>query len=79
MHEVVTIETPGTPARTIPPWRAQLIVRSTAYDRVALVITSLTLVTLEHWPETSQDWVHLGSTITLLALSLVAAIVRGGA
>ena len=36
---VVTIETPGTPARTIPSWRTQLIVRSTAYDRVALVIT----------------------------------------
>jgi membrane-bound ClpP family serine protease len=42
---------------------------------VALVIISLTLVTLEHWPETTQDWVHLGSTVSLLAMSLVAAIV----
>ncbi len=42
---------------------------------VALVITSLTLVTLERWPETSQDWMNLGSTVSLLAMSLVAAIV----
>ncbi len=42
---------------------------------VALVIISLTLVTLERWPETTQDWVHLGSTVSLLAMSLVTAIV----
>jgi membrane-bound ClpP family serine protease len=42
---------------------------------VVLVITSLTLVTLEHWPETSQDWLNLGSTVSLLAMSLAAAIV----
>ena len=42
---------------------------------VALIIISLTLVTLEHWPETTQDWVHLGSTVSLLAMSLVTAIV----
>jgi membrane-bound serine protease (ClpP class) len=42
---------------------------------VTLVIISLTLVTLERWPETTQDWAHLGSTVMLLAMSLVAAIV----
>jgi membrane-bound ClpP family serine protease len=42
---------------------------------VVLVITSLALVTLERWPETSQDWMNLGSTVSLLAMSLAAAIV----
>jgi membrane-bound serine protease (ClpP class) len=42
---------------------------------VVLIVTSLTLVTLEHWPETSADWANLGSTVSLLAMSLVAAIV----
>jgi membrane-bound ClpP family serine protease len=42
---------------------------------VALIIISLTLVTLEHWPETPQDWMNLGGTISLFAMSLVGAIV----
>jgi membrane-bound ClpP family serine protease len=42
---------------------------------VVLVITSLTLVTLERWPETSQDWMNLGSTVSMLAMSLATAIV----
>ncbi len=41
---------------------------------VVLVITSLVLVTLEHWPETSQDYARLGGTVTTLSLSLIAAV-----
>ena len=44
---------------------------------VLLVVISLTLVTLERWPETSQDWMNLGSTVSMLAMSLVTAIVAG--
>lgn len=39
-----------------------------------LVIVSLVLVTLEKMPETSQDWVNLGSTLTMFALSMAAAL-----
>jgi membrane-bound ClpP family serine protease len=42
---------------------------------VVLVITSLALVTLQRWPETAQDWLDLGSTVSLFAMSLAAAIV----
>jgi membrane-bound serine protease (ClpP class) len=42
---------------------------------VGLLITSLALVTLERWPQTAQDWTHLGGTVTTLSLSLITAIV----
>ncbi len=42
---------------------------------VLLVIVSLVLATLERMPETSDDWVSLGRTLTLFALSMAAAIV----
>jgi membrane-bound serine protease (ClpP class) len=41
---------------------------------VALVVTSLVLVTLERWPQTSHDWAQMGGTLTTLSLSLVAAV-----
>lgn len=41
---------------------------------VALVVTSLILVTLERWPQTSQEWAQMGNTLTTLSLSLVAAV-----
>jgi membrane-bound ClpP family serine protease len=44
---------------------------------VCLIITSLTLVTLDHWPDTKQDWVNLGSTMSMLVMSLIAAIAGG--
>lgn len=42
---------------------------------VALLLTSLALVTLERWPETSRDWMDLGATLSLFAMSLAAAII----
>ncbi|MCI0640114.1 MAG: hypothetical protein L0Y72_29150 [Gemmataceae bacterium] len=41
---------------------------------VVLVISSLVLVTLEKWPQNSQDWIGLGTTFGTFGLSLVAAI-----
>jgi membrane-bound serine protease (ClpP class) len=41
---------------------------------VVLLVTSLVLVTMERWPETSQDWERLGGTMTTLSLSVIAAI-----
>ena len=41
---------------------------------VVLVIFSLVLVTLEKMPETSQDWVNLGATLTTFGLSMAAAL-----
>src|SRR5262249_17422065 len=42
---------------------------------VALVVTSLALVTPGRCPETSQVWARLGSTMPTLAFSLVGALV----
>jgi len=42
---------------------------------ILLVVTSLVLVTLEKMPETTQDWVNLGSTLTMFGLSMGAAVV----
>jgi len=47
----------------------------TGISGIILVVASLVLVTLERMPETSQDWVNLGATVTTLGVSLVAAIV----
>jgi membrane-bound serine protease (ClpP class) len=47
----------------------------TGISGIVLVVASLVLVTLERMPETSQDWVNLGATVTTLGISLVAAIV----
>lgn len=40
-----------------------------------LVIISMVLVTLEKMPESTQDWVQLGSTLTMFGLSMAAALV----
>jgi membrane-bound ClpP family serine protease len=42
---------------------------------VVLVVGSLVLVTLEHWPETTQDWVGLGTTLASFVGSLLGAVV----
>ena len=42
---------------------------------VLLVIVSLVLVTLERMPETTEDWVSLGHTLTTFALSMAVALV----
>ncbi len=47
----------------------------TGISGIALVIASLVLVTLERMPETTQDWVSVGTTVTTLGVSLLAAIV----
>lgn len=47
----------------------------TGISGLALVIGSLVLVTLERMPETTEDWVNVGATVTTLGVSLVAAII----
>jgi membrane-bound ClpP family serine protease len=42
---------------------------------IVLLISSLVLVTLEHMPQTSQDWANLGATFGTFGFSLVAALV----
>jgi membrane-bound ClpP family serine protease len=42
---------------------------------VVLVVVSLALVTLVKKPETTQEWVDFGTTLTSLGLGLVAAVV----
>jgi membrane-bound serine protease (ClpP class) len=42
---------------------------------VVLLISSLVLVTLERMPQTSQDWLNLGSTFGTFGLSLIGALV----
>ncbi len=42
---------------------------------IALVITSLGLVTLDRWPTTGHEWIGLGQTLTTFGLSLVAAVI----
>jgi membrane-bound ClpP family serine protease len=41
---------------------------------ILLVVGSLVLVTLEKMPQTTQDWVSMGGTLTTFAVGLVAAI-----
>ena len=47
----------------------------TGISGLVLVISSLVLVTLEKMPETTQDWVNLGGTLTTFGLSMAAAVV----
>ena len=42
---------------------------------IALLVTSLGLVTLDRWPTTSNDWVNLAATLTTFGFSLVAAVI----
>jgi membrane-bound serine protease (ClpP class) len=46
----------------------------TGISGIVLLVSSLVLVTLERMPQTSQDWVNLGSTFGTFGLSLVAAL-----
>jgi membrane-bound serine protease (ClpP class) len=46
----------------------------TGISGIVLLISSLVLVTLERMPQTSQDWVSLGSTFGTFGLSLVSAL-----
>ncbi len=47
----------------------------TGISGILLVVVSLVLVTLEKMPETSQDWMELGTTLTTFGLSMAAALV----
>jgi membrane-bound ClpP family serine protease len=47
----------------------------TGISGIALLVGSLVLVTLERMPETTQDWVSLGTRLSMFGISLVAAIV----
>ncbi len=40
-----------------------------------LLIASLTLVTLDRWPQTTHDWVNLGGTVVTFSLSLAGSVV----
>jgi membrane-bound ClpP family serine protease len=40
-----------------------------------LVLASLTLVTIERWPQTTHDWVGLGSTVASFGFSLLGAVI----
>jgi membrane-bound ClpP family serine protease len=42
---------------------------------VVLLVSSLTLVTIDHWPQTTNEWVGLGSWVGAFALSLGGAVV----
>jgi membrane-bound ClpP family serine protease len=42
---------------------------------VLLVISSLTLVTLDRWPQTTHEWINLGGTMATFGLSLGGAVV----
>jgi membrane-bound ClpP family serine protease len=46
----------------------------TGISGILLVVASLVVVTMEKMPETTQDWVNLGATLTTFGVSLVAAI-----
>jgi hypothetical protein len=46
----------------------------TGVSGVVLLITSLVLVTLERMPESTQDWMNLGTTLVTFVSSLVAAL-----
>lgn len=47
----------------------------TGISGVLLIILSLALVTLDKKPETTQEWVNFGGTLSMLGLSLVGALV----
>ena len=51
------------------------VLRGRALTGLVLVVASLILVTLEKMPETTQDWVDLGGTLTTFGLSMAAALV----
>jgi membrane-bound ClpP family serine protease len=40
-----------------------------------LVLASLTLVTIDRWPQTTHEWVGLGSTVASFGFSLLGAVV----
>jgi membrane-bound serine protease (ClpP class) len=42
---------------------------------VVLLIGSLTLVTIDRWPQTSHEWVDLGGTLATFTASLAGAVV----
>jgi len=42
---------------------------------ILLLVASLVLVTLEQMPETTQDWISLGTRVSVFGVSLVAAII----
>jgi membrane-bound ClpP family serine protease len=46
----------------------------TVISGVVLVVVSLVLVTLERMPQTTEDWLSVGGTVTSLGVGLVAAI-----
>jgi membrane-bound serine protease (ClpP class) len=47
----------------------------TGFSGILMMIVSLALVTLEKKPETTQEWISFGGTLSTLGLSLVGAIV----
>jgi membrane-bound ClpP family serine protease len=47
----------------------------TGISGILLVVASLVLVTLERMPETTQDWVNLGTRLSGFGISLVVAII----
>lgn len=46
----------------------------TGISGITLIIGALALVTLEKMPETTQDWLNLGATLTTFGVSLMGAI-----
>jgi membrane-bound serine protease (ClpP class) len=42
---------------------------------VVLLVGSLVLVTLDHMPQTSKDWMELGVTLTTFVLSMLGAVI----
>jgi membrane-bound serine protease (ClpP class) len=42
---------------------------------VVLLVGSLVLVTLDHMPQTSQDWMNLGAKLTMFVLTMLGAVV----
>jgi membrane-bound ClpP family serine protease len=47
----------------------------TGISGILMLLVSLALVTLDKKPETSQEWVNFGGTLSLLGFSLVGAII----
>jgi membrane-bound ClpP family serine protease len=39
-----------------------------------LIVSSLTLVTLEKWPQAAHDWLDLASTMTMFGLTMVGSV-----
>jgi membrane-bound ClpP family serine protease len=42
---------------------------------IVLVLASLTLVTIDRWPQTTHEWFSLGQTVVMFALSLGGAVI----